>query len=577
MRLMRRVVVNSPMITHPLCRQPAIAAITTLWLAANALPLGAAEPKLPYTIVDGGQDHCYDARGEMIPPKPGQPFHGQEANFQAHPASYTVSTDGLTAKDNSTGLIWQRVPETNNDGTFTHADKLTFEEAVAQPAKLNAAKFGGFSDWRLPQIKEIYSLFDSRGTDPSGMQGTDTSGLRPFLDAKAFTFIYGDVANGARVIDSQYASATRYVGKSARGGDKVFGVNFADGRIKGYDQSMPGGNRKFKFFVLCVRGNPSYGKNDFKDNGDGTVSDRATGLVWSKMDSGSGMDWEHALAWVQQKNTENFLGHNDWRLPGVKELQSIVDYTKSPDTSNSPAIDPVFTCSRITNEGGKADYPSYWSGTTHISQRGGASAMYLAFGRAGGFLSARALAGGPPSGDPGGRPGAGGQQAEEGPFTFADVHGAGAQRSDPKSGDPKLFPHGRGPQGDVIRIFNHVRLVRGGGASTRTPAQPSADASRPAGGPPAGAPSPGAPDTRPGRPSGFPMASPIITALDANQNGTIEADELAKAADALKSLDKNNDGKLSAEEYRPQMQGGPGGGSRPGRPPQRDPASPRVP
>jgi hypothetical protein len=48
-----------------------------------------------------------------------------------------------------------------------------------------------------------------------------------------------------------------------------------------------------------------------------------------------------------------------------------------------------------------------------------------------------------------------------------DVHGAGAQRSDPKAGDPKQFPHGRGPQGDVIRIFNYVRLVRGGGVSRR--------------------------------------------------------------------------------------------------------------
>jgi hypothetical protein len=47
-------------------------------------------------------------------------------------------------------------------------------------------------------------------------------------------------------------------------------------------------------------------------------------------------------------------------------------------------------------------------------------------------------------------------------YQFEDVHGAGAQRSDPKAGDPAMFPHGRGPQGDVIRIYNYVRLVRGG-------------------------------------------------------------------------------------------------------------------
>jgi hypothetical protein len=77
----------------------------------------------------------------------------------------------------------------------------------------------------------------------------------------------------------------------------------------------------------------------------------------SKTDSGKGMDWESALARVQQMNAEKHLGDDDWRMPSVKELQSIVDYTESPDTTNSAAIDPVFTCTRITNESGKDDCP----------------------------------------------------------------------------------------------------------------------------------------------------------------------------------------------------------------------------
>jgi len=47
-----------------------------------------------------------------------------------------------------------------------------------------------------------------------------------------------------------------------------------------------------------------------------------------------------------------------------------------------------------------------------------------------------------------------------GNYQLLDVHGAGAQRSDPKVGDPANWPYGHGPQGDVIRIFNYVRLVR---------------------------------------------------------------------------------------------------------------------
>ena len=66
-------------------------------------------------------------------------------------------------------------------------------------------------------------------------------------------------------------------------------------------------------FVYFVRGNTDYGINDFNDNSDGTITDNATGLMWTKDDHGngtdtgprSGMNWEEALAWVQQKNNES--------------------------------------------------------------------------------------------------------------------------------------------------------------------------------------------------------------------------------------------------------------------------------
>ena len=422
-----------------------------------------------FPIVDTDQMRCYDNRNEISPPKPGQSFYGQDAQFHNHPSSYALSADGLTVHDNVTGLTWQCSPDTDGDGSLTRRDKLTLSQAQALPAKLNAVKFGGFDDWRLPSIKELYSLFDARGTDPSGPGGNDTSRLTPFIDTKYFKFAYGDPRTGERVIDSQYASSTKYVGKGARGFDKLFGVNFADGRIKGYDLFMPGGGMQKTFFVLCVRGNPAYGKNGFHDNADGTITDRATSLMWSKLDSSRGMNWQDALAWVQTKNSEKYLGHDDWRLPSVKELQSIVDYARSPDTTHSPAIDPLFNCTTFTNEARQADYPFYWSATTHAGFMGGGAAMYVAFGRAAGWMSARAMAGGPPerrdgfgSGSGAGEPpGADPQDSSAGTYHYVDVHGAGAQRSDPKSGNPALFPHGRGPQGDVIRIYNFVRLVRG--------------------------------------------------------------------------------------------------------------------
>jgi hypothetical protein len=437
---------------------------------ATSLSASVAVAGERYPIVDTGQTKCYDNRSEIAPPRPGQPFYGQDAQFRGHTASYTPSADGLTVHDNVTGLTWQRSPNTDGDGVLTTQDKLTLTQAQALPVKLNTEKFGGFNDWRLPSIKELYSLFDARGIDPSGPTDADTSSLTPYLDTNYFKFAYGDPGSGERVIDSQWASSTLYVANP----NQMFGVNFADGRIKGYGSSRPGRPSK-TFFVLCVCGNPSYGKNDFRDNGDGTLTDRATGLMWSKADSGHGMSWEDALAWVQRQNGERFLGHNDWRLPNVKALQSIADYSRAPDTTHSPAIDPVFACTAITNETRQVDYPFYWSSTTHAGLRGGGAAMYVAFGRAAGWMLPGGMAGGPQDrrggfgrgpepgfgGPPGeGPPGAGPRGRQPGDYRYVDVHGAGAQRSDPKAGDPGMFPHGRGPQGDVIRIYNYVRLVR---------------------------------------------------------------------------------------------------------------------
>jgi hypothetical protein len=223
----------------------------------------------------------------------------------------------------------------------------------------------------------------------------------------------------------------------------VFGVNFADGRIKGYGTTMPGGSEKL-FEVRYVRGNIDYGINNFVDNHGGTITDSSNGLMWSKSDNGVGLNWEETLNWVYQKNQETYLGYNDWRLPNAKELQSIVDYSRSPQTSNSAAIDPLFEVSTIIDEGGDTNYPFYWAGTTHADgppDHQFTKAVYVAFGEALGFMET------PPG---------------SGNYILMDVHGAGSQRSDPKQGDPNNYPNGFGPQGDVIRIYNYVRLVRGG-------------------------------------------------------------------------------------------------------------------
>jgi len=103
----------------------------------------------------------------------------------------------------------------------------------------------------------------------------------------------------------------------------MFGVNFADGRIKGYGVDK-------MFYVQCVRKIHDYGTSNLVNNSDGTATDQNTGLMWQKLDNGSGVDWESALTTCESASTGK---HTDWRLPNAKELHSIVDYTRSPDTT----------------------------------------------------------------------------------------------------------------------------------------------------------------------------------------------------------------------------------------------------
>lgn len=386
-----------------------------LFLLFLVLTAGAAEA----SNVDTGQVSCYGNNGRIYCPGPGQSFYGQDAQYLGQSPRYRDNGDG-TVTDPNTGLMWSK---------GLNGRKVTPEVAEKIAAKMN---LGGHSDWRVPTIKELYSLIDFRGatgsTGRSGFQRVPQDAI-PYINTDDFDFAYGDVASGERFIDAQWLSATRYVSTTMNGMETVFGVNFADGRIKGYGYRKRGSKRVRKtFYARYVRG-PAYGQNDFVDNKDGTVTDLSTGLMWTKADSGRGMNWQKALAYAKNLKTG---GYSDWRLPNAKELQYIVDYSRSPDTTKSPAIDPVFETTAITNEAGERDYPFFWTSTTHLDgPRPGRNAVYIAFGRAMGRMRGRTM----------------------------DVHGAGAQRSDPKTGNARI---GRGPQGDAQRVKNYVRCVREG-------------------------------------------------------------------------------------------------------------------
>jgi len=498
------------------------ALLASLWLSG---PARAGN----YALPDTGQERCFGDRGQMRCPGPGQAYFGQDGQYQRTPMRFKDNGDG-TVTDLVTGLMWQKTPD------FKHR---TWDEAKAYVESLTLA---GHSDWRMPSIKELLSIVYFSGNVMS---------QTPYIDTRYFDFQYPDTSQGFRGIDAQYWSSNVYLGATMFGDRSAFGYNFADGRIKSYPMEKlggpaagmgqgqrmggPGGGQGGQTRgagaigneVRVVRG-PAYGVNDFADNRDGTVTDRATGLTWTQKDAGRAMPWKDALAYCE---TLSQAGRDDWRLPDIKELQSIAEYSRAPDAGSpsqrGPAIAPVFALS---------DNEAWcWSSTTHIETGGG---YYMAFGRAMSAWKDRS-----------------GQQI--------NAHGAGALRSDPKSGDPSRYASGHGPQGDEIRINNRVLCVRGGGAklvagsNAALPAlttnvmgfpmgggQAGGQAGGQMGGPMGGQ---GGQAGQAGQPGGGGGAA-WVQRLDRNGDNKVSPSEFDGPARGFTQFDRNRDGYITADE-----------------------------
>ncbi|MBK5253344.1 MAG: DUF1566 domain-containing protein [Peptostreptococcaceae bacterium] len=366
-----------------------------------------ATSEISFTLTDTMQADAYDDEGNVIDlPEEGEAFYGQDAQYTGIATEYTNNEDG-TITDMNTGLIWQQEV----------SDTMSYEDAIEYAENLDV---GGYDDWRLPTIKELYSLADFNGE--LLLDGDST----PYIDTDYFEFEYQD----GREYAGQYWSSTVYVvddGEEDGDGEKAFGFNFADGHIKGYGtgRTVDGESSSDGFavgmFVRCVRGDENvYGVNDFVDNGDETVTDEATDLMWQQADDGQTRNWEETLSYAADAEIG---GYDDWRLPNSKELQSIIDYSKT----TIPAVDEsFFTISEADSY--------FWTGTTLGDAK--AQACYITFGYGWSI----------PTG------------SEDG--EYVDYHGAGAQRSDPKSGTVEEYELASENAEDLVRIDNYSLLVR---------------------------------------------------------------------------------------------------------------------
>ena len=307
--------------------------------------------------------------------------------------SYAAGDDGELQR----GIAWPTPRFTDNgDGTVT--DELTeliwlkdaacfgvrrWNQALSDANSLESGSCGlsdgsKAAEWRLPNVNELESLVNAEESDSA-----------TWLSAQGFT----------NAQDNNYWSASTYANDT----DDAWTVDIYDGRT--FPDTKSG-----NVYVWPVRGQTtpppaqlwetgqtiSYAAGDdgelqrgiawptprFTDNGDGTVTDELTELIWTLDANAPGpagcangieMTWQGSLDYVTCLNTNTYLGYNDWRLPNKKELHSLTDFSQF-----SPAIQP-------SNPFTNVQTTWYWSSTNCAPCTGFAWIVSMLSGRVGIF------------------------------------------------------------------------------------------------------------------------------------------------------------------------------------------------
>ena len=284
-----------------------------LILLSTTVAISQSVTKTMILLPDTGQNISYTAT------------FGEDNDYNINTQNFTNNNNG-TITDNVTNLMWQQV-----DG-----GEMSFGNANIYA---NDLVFGGFADWRLPSPHEAFSILNFQNNNPA-------------LNTTFFT-----------ASNAQYWWTNSYELNSTT---KAWVTN-AGGGIgnKPISETISVGG-SFKYHVRLVRNivTPIGIINQFTDNNDGSVYDNLTKLTWQKVPNPNMYSWEAALAFAENLTIGST---SDWRLPNIKELQSI-----SNETLINPSVNTTFF--------GSIGIKSYWSSTSLASQSVNAWFMNTQFG-----------------------------------------------------------------------------------------------------------------------------------------------------------------------------------------------------
>jgi hypothetical protein len=272
---------------------------TSIYIIACFVATQAFSQKiLPFKLPDTGQATSYTTSA------------GEDTDYAINPMSFKDNGNG-TITDNNTGLIWQK----------TDGGEMTYEKAIQYCDTLT---LGGYTDWRLPTGIELFSINYFEANNP----------------AMNTTFFTKTLAEYWWSSDKQADNAGIIWLTNAGGGI---------GNHAKTESKSAGGTRLIHVRAVRSPITTTFAVAHFTDNGDGTIKDNYTGLTWQKNTSTTPMNWEGALAYAK---TVTMGGKSDWRLPNIKELQSLNDVSRV-----KPSINKTFFPNIVTSA-------FYWSSTS---------------------------------------------------------------------------------------------------------------------------------------------------------------------------------------------------------------------
>jgi hypothetical protein len=276
-------------------------------------------------LLETDQTECYNASGHTVPCD----GSGQDAESSRIRNEQTARFDvqGEVVIDRATGLTWNR---NASPATFPLSWAETFEYVNG----LNRSGYHGIDDWRLPRRRELFSLISHQQINPALPDG------HPFSDV--FSGYYWT------------SSACR------RLSDQAWYIHLGGGRIYR--------GRKHGAYMLWPVAGPQQNEGPQSNRfivENTTVLDRLTDRMWlaSFDEMERPLKWEKALATIDALNTQKAGGCADWRLPNIRELESLVDLNR-----HSPALPADQPFAHIAE--------GYWSSTTSNYEKRYAWVLY---------------------------------------------------------------------------------------------------------------------------------------------------------------------------------------------------------